>query len=55
MPGTHVGDLEGSRDTHPRKEKKKKEGHWFSVTSIIVGLVLGYVAALISFMYALME
>ena len=55
MPGTRVVNLDESRDTHPRTEKKKKEGHWFSVTSIIVGLCLGYVAALISFIYALME
>ena len=54
MPGTRVVNLDESRDTHPRTEKKKKEGGWFSVPSLIVGLGLGYVAALISFIYALL-
>jgi hypothetical protein len=46
---------EDQRDTHPRTEKKKKKGDWFSVPSLIVGLGLGYVAALISFIYALLS
>jgi hypothetical protein len=45
---------EDQTDAHPRTEKKKKEGGWFSVPSLIVGLGLGYVAALISFIYALL-
>ena len=62
MADTPVGDLDESgeedqRDTHPRTEKKKKEGDWFSVAAILMGLMgfgLGYVAALISFIYALL-
>ena len=46
---------EDQRDAHPLTKKKKKESDWFSVPSIIVGLGLGYVAALISFIFALME
>ena len=49
---------EDQRDTRPRTEKKKKEGDWFSVAAILMGLMgfgLGYVAALISFIYALLS
>jgi hypothetical protein len=48
-----MADIQDQRDAHPLTEKKKKEGDWFSLPSIIVGLGLGYVAALISFIYAL--
>ena len=54
-----VGDLDESgeedqRDTHPRTEEKKKDDG-LNLPSIIVGLILGFVAAFISFIYAVSE
>jgi hypothetical protein len=58
MADIPVGDPDESgeedqRDTHPRtEEKKKKENDGFNLPSMITGLIVGFVAAFISFVYA---
>ena len=57
MADTPVGDLDESgeedqRDTHPRTEEKKKEDDGFNLPSMMTGLIVGFVAAFTSFVYA---
>ena len=57
MADIAVGDLDESgeedqRDTHPRTEEKKKEDDGFNLPSMMTGLIVGFVAAFTSFVYA---